>query len=54
AQGREIGRLDTGAPDGFRPNTALAWSAIPHRGYIFASDINTGLWVARLVAPPTP
>jgi hypothetical protein len=27
---------------------ALAWSAIPHRGFIYASDINSGLWVARV------
>lgn len=50
--GRVIGRLHTGALDGYRPNQALAWSAIPHRGFIFASDMNTGLWVARVVGSP--
>jgi len=48
AEGREIGSLYTGAPDGFRVNMALAWSAIPHNGHIFVSDINTGLWVAKV------
>ncbi len=48
AEGREIGSLYTGAPDGFRVNMPLAWSAIPSRGYIFVSDINTGLWVAKV------
>ena len=48
-QGRVIGGLYTGSLAGFRPNMALTWSAIPHNGYIFASDINTGLWVAQLV-----
>lgn len=48
AEGREIGSLYTGAPDGFRVNMPLAWSAIPSRGSVFVSDINTGLWVARV------
>jgi hypothetical protein len=26
------------------------WSAIPHRGYFFASDKGTGLWVGRLAS----
>ena len=53
-QGRVIGSLYTGALDGFRPNMALTWSAIPQGGYIYASDINTGLWVARLSGRVTP
>ncbi|MGH7549063.1 MAG: hypothetical protein ACREMM_12975 [Gemmatimonadales bacterium] len=48
AQGRVIGSVYTGSLDGYRPNTALAWSAIPHRGYVFGSDVNTGLWVAKV------
>jgi hypothetical protein len=53
-QGRVFGSLFTGALDGYRPNMALTWGAIPHRGHIFASDINTGLWVAKVVGTPTP
>lgn len=54
AQGRVIGSLYTGSLDGFRPNMALAWGAIPHKGFIFASDINTGLWVAKVTPTPVP
>ena len=53
-QGRVFGSLYTGALDGYRPNMALTWGAIPHRGHILASDINTGLWVAKVVGTPTP
>jgi hypothetical protein len=53
-QGRVFGELYTGALDGFRPNMALTWGAIPYRGHVFASDINTGLWVAKVVGAPTP
>ncbi len=48
-QGRIVAGLLTGAPDGYRANVPLAWSAIPHRGHVFVGDINTGLWVARIV-----
>ncbi len=53
-QGRVIGSVYTGALDGYRPNQALAWSAIPHRGHIMVSDINTGFWVAKVVQPQVP
>lgn len=53
-QGRVFGSFYTGALDGYRPNMALTWGAIPHRGHTFASDINTGLWVAKVVGAPTP
>lgn len=53
-QGRVFGTLYTGALDGYRPNMALTWGAIPHRGHVFASDINTGLWIAKVTGTPTP
>lgn len=53
-QGRVIGSVYTGALDGYRPNQALAWSAIPHKGHIMVSDINTGFWVAKVVQPQVP
>ena len=49
AQGREIGAIRTAAATGFRPNVPMAWGAQPHKGMIYASDMNSGLWVARLV-----
>jgi hypothetical protein len=48
AQGREIGAVFTGAAEGFRPNLPMAWGAQPHRGFVFATDINSGVWVMRL------
>jgi hypothetical protein len=48
SQGREIGAVWTGHPNGFRPNLPFAWGAQPHRGFIFTTDINSGLWVTRL------
>jgi hypothetical protein len=53
-QGRVIGEVYTGTLQGYRPNHALAWSAIPHRGHIIVSDMNTGLWVAKVMQPQVP
>ncbi|MEO8453039.1 MAG: hypothetical protein ABI647_24835 [Gemmatimonadota bacterium] len=50
-QGRVIGKLDTTRPDAYRPNQGLVWSTIPHRGYFYAGDKGTGLWVGRLTEP---
>ncbi|HEX8706744.1 MAG TPA: Ig-like domain-containing protein [Pyrinomonadaceae bacterium] len=52
-QGREIARLWTGSPEGFRPNLPFAWGAQPHNGLIFFNDINSGLWIAKLGGPKT-
>lgn len=54
AQGREIGVVWTGSPGGFRPNLPMTWGAQPHRGHIWAGDMNSGLWVARLTEVPVP
>lgn len=54
AQGREIGAVWTGSPSGYRPNLPMAWGAQPHKGHVFTSDMNSGLWVARLTPVPTP
>jgi hypothetical protein len=53
-EGRVIGDLYTGSLEGWRPNMALTWSAIPHNGFIFASDINSGLWVAKVAGVAVP
>ena len=47
-QGREIARIYTGDPDGFRPNLAFTWGAQPHNGLIYFNDINSGLWIVKL------
>jgi hypothetical protein len=50
-QGREIGRLWAGDPEGYRPNMPFTWGAQPHHGLIFFNDINSGLWIVRLGEP---
>ena len=47
-QGREIARIYTGDPDGFRPNLAFTWGAQPHNGLIYFNDINSGIWIMKL------
>ncbi|HVS81649.1 MAG TPA: Ig-like domain-containing protein [Pyrinomonadaceae bacterium] len=47
-QGREIGRLWTGDPEGFRTNLPFVWGAQPHKGLIYFNDINSGLWIVKL------
>jgi hypothetical protein len=47
-QGREIARIWTGDPDGFRPNLPLTWGAQPYKGLIYFNDINSGLWIVKL------
>jgi len=50
-QGREMARLWTGDLKGFRPNAAFTWGAQPYKGLVYFNDINTGLWVGKLVDP---
>lgn len=47
-QGREIARIWTGDPGGFRPNMPFTWGAQPHKGLIYFNDINTGIWITKL------
>ena len=47
-QGREIARVWTGDPEGFRANLPLTWGAQPHKGLIYFNDINSGLWIMKL------
>ncbi len=54
AQGRETGSLWTGSSQGYRPNLPMAWGAQPHKGHIYVTDMNSGLWVARLTPAPVP
>jgi hypothetical protein len=49
-QGREIARLWTGDPKGWRPNLPFGWGAQPHNGLVYFNDINTGVWIAKLPA----
>jgi hypothetical protein len=53
-QGREIARLWTGDPKGYRPNAPFCWGAQPHNGLIYFNDINSGIWITRLGGGPKP
>ena len=47
-QGREIARIWTGDPNGFRANLPFTWGAQPHNGLIYFNDIHSGLWIVKL------
>jgi len=47
-QGREIAKLWSGDPDGYRTNLPFMWGAQPHNGLIYFNDINSGLWIVKL------
>lgn len=47
-QGREMGVLKTAASDGYVPNWGMTWGAQVFKGNVFTSDLNSGLWIARL------
>ena len=47
-QGREIAWFPTGTPDGHVPNSPMAWGPQPFKGFVFVSDLNSGLWVLRV------
>ncbi len=47
-QGREIAWIVPEDPDGYVANAPFTWGAQPHKGHIFYSDWNSGLWSAKL------
>ena len=51
-QGREIARFLPLDPEGFVPNAPQVFGAQPHKGTIFFSDMNSGLWAVRLGDTP--
>jgi hypothetical protein len=48
AQGREIARFYSDDPEAFMPNATMVWGPQPHKGTIFFTDHNSGLWAVRL------
>ena len=50
-QGREIARLWSGDPEGFRPNLPFAWGARQVGEYIYFNDVNSGIWIMKLSHP---
>ena len=47
-QGREMGYLLTGSPEGYIPNDTMVWGAQLYKGHVFYSDFNTGLGAAKV------
>lgn len=47
-QGREVARIWTGDPNGFRSNMPFTWGAQPHNGLIYFNDVNSGIWIVKL------
>ena len=47
-QGREIGYFLADDPEGFKPNARRTWGTMTHKGNIFFSDNNSGLWAVRM------
>ncbi len=48
-QGREIAVLKTIDGESTVPNWGMTWGAQIHKGNIFTSDLNSGLWIVKLV-----
>ena len=51
AQGREIARFRPFDPNGRIANAPMTWGPQPHKGHIFFSDWNSGLWAVKLKGP---
>ncbi|TFG66536.1 MAG: hypothetical protein E4H28_01640 [Gemmatimonadales bacterium] len=51
-QGRELAVLKTTDENSMVPNWGMTWGAQIHKGSIFTSDLNSGLWIARLQEGP--
>lgn len=51
-QGREIAVLKTTDTESTVPNWGMTWGAQIYKGHIFTSDLNSGLWVVKLVEGP--
>ena len=47
-QGREIAHFLPMDSNGYLPNAAMTWGAQPHKGHVFMSDHNSGLWSVKL------
>jgi hypothetical protein len=53
-QGREIAVFKSASPAGYTPNATMVWGTMPHKGHIFFSDTNSGVWSVRLVPRTRP
>jgi len=49
AQGREIAAFRTADENSFVPNWSMTWGAQLFKGRIYSSDLNSGIWITRLI-----
>ena len=54
AQGREIAIYKPQDPGGFLPNQVSVWGGQPFKGHVFFSDMNSGLWSAKVMPRDRP
>lgn len=47
-QGRELARFQAMDKNGYVPNAPMAWGPQPHKGHVFFTDFNSGLWSVKL------
>lgn len=47
-QGREVGWFMTESAASDPPNATMSWGPQPHKGSLFVSDLNSGLWILQL------
>lgn len=53
-QGREMSVYKSFAPDGYAPNAPMVWGGQPHKGHVFFSDFNSGLWAVKVTPKRRP
>ncbi|MCG8605493.1 hypothetical protein MJD09_10910, partial [bacterium] len=51
-QGREIDFFLSMDSESVIPNAPMVWGPMPHKGLIYFADMNSGLWVVKLVDRP--
>jgi hypothetical protein len=47
-QGREVARYLAYDGEGFLPNAPMTWGPQPHKGNLFFTEFNSGLWAVQL------
>ena len=52
-QGREVDFFLPDDPEGYIANAPMVWGPQPHKGKIFFSDWNSGLWCVELAREPS-
>ncbi len=53
-QGREMAVYKSFAPQGYAANAPMVWGGQPHKGNVFFSDFNSGLWAVRVTPKRRP